>query len=240
MALNMSHIHLRNVDFHYRYYSSLGFGLFKKNSKLNQNLALRQINLKINEGDRVALLGKNGAGKSTLLKLMAGVIPIADGEIDVKGKIYSFFGRNVGVNPYLSGWENLYVRGLILGLKKNEIENRLEEIAEFTELGDSLKMPVSTYSAGMKARLTFSMLMFVDADILLVDEGLGAGDRFFIDKARAFVDELLKQSKILVFASHSDHLLKRFCNKALLLKNGMMVKYGDYESVVELYNSGSY
>ncbi len=240
MALKMSYIHLQNVEFHYRYYSSLGFGLFKKNSKLKQNLALSDINLNINEGDRVALLGKNGAGKSTLLKLMAGVIPIAKGDIDVKGKIYSFFGRNVGVNPYLSGWENLYIRGLILGLNKTEIEDKLEEIAEFTELGESLKMPVSTYSAGMKARLTFSMLMFVDADILLVDEGLGAGDRFFIDKARAFVDELLKQSKILIFASHSDHLLKRFCNKALLLKEGKIIKYGDYDSIVKLYNSGSY
>ncbi len=185
----MSKINIQNINFSYRYYASLGFGLFKKNSKVNQNTALQNINLEINDGDRVALLGRNGAGKSTLLKMIAGVIPPTSGDISVEGKIYSFFGRDVGVNPFLSGYENLYVRGLVLGLSKPAIEAKLIEIAEFTELGDNLNLPVSTYSQGMKARLTFSMLMFVDADVLLVDEGLGAGDRFFIDKARAFVDQ---------------------------------------------------
>ncbi len=236
----MSSININNVNFSYRYYSSLGFGLFKKNSKVNQNAALDDINLNIQDGDRVALFGRNGAGKSTLLKIMSGVVPPTSGEVKVDGKIYSFFGRDVGVNPFLSGYENLYVRGLVLGLSKKVIEEKLIEIAEFTELGDNLQLPVSTYSQGMKARLTFAMLMFVDADVLLVDEGLGAGDRFFIDKARAFVDQLLDQSKILIFASHSEHLLKRFCNKGLLLKEGKMVSYGSFDAVCKQYQSGDY
>lgn len=236
----MSSVSINELSFSYRYYASLGFGLFKKNSKINQNSALSNINLNIQDGDRVALFGRNGAGKSTLLKIMAGVIPPSSGTVDVSGRIYSFFGRDVGVNPFLSGYENLYVRGLVLGLSKTVIEEKLVEIAEFTELGDNLNLPVSTYSQGMKARLTFAMLMFVDADVLLVDEGLGAGDRFFIDKARAFVDELLDNSKILIFASHSEHLLKRFCNKGLLLKDGRIVKYGDFGEVCELYQTGDY
>lgn len=236
----MSQINLNQVHFSYRYYSSLGFGLFKKNSKVNQNSALNDINLDIKDGDRVALFGRNGAGKSTLLKVMAGVIPPTQGEVNVDGKIYSFFGRDVGVNPFLSGYENLYVRGLVLGLSKPVIEAKLIEIADFTELGENLNLPVTTYSQGMKARLTFAMLMFVDADVLLVDEGLGAGDRFFIDKARAFVDQLLDSSKILIFASHSEHLLKRFCNKGLLLKDGEIVDYGDFNEVCELYQTGEY
>ncbi len=236
----MSSIRLTKINFSYRYYSALGFGLFKKNSKVNQNNALSNINLTINDGDRVALFGRNGAGKSTLLKIISGVIPPTSGAIEVTGKIYSFFGRDVGVNPFLSGYENLYVRGLVLGLNKQEIEVKLNEIAEFTELGENLKLPVSTYSTGMKARLTFSMLMFVNAEVLLVDEGLGAGDRFFIDKARAFVDGLLEQSKILIFASHSEHLLKRFCNKGILLKDGVIVSYDDFDKVRTLYETGNY
>ncbi|MCB1582663.1 MAG: ATP-binding cassette domain-containing protein [Marinicella sp.] len=236
----MSSIKIKNVNFSYRYYSSLGFGLFKRNSKVNKNAALENVNLDIQDGDRVALFGRNGAGKSTLLKIMSGVIPPSSGKVQVDGKIYSFFGRDVGVNPFLSGFENLYVRGLVLGLPKKTIEEKLVEIAEFTELGENLKLPVSTYSQGMKARLTFAMLMFVDADVLLVDEGLGAGDRFFIDKARAFVDQLLDNSKILIFASHSDHLLKRFCNKGILLKEGKIISFGEFDEVCKQYQTGNY
>lgn len=231
-----SYFNLKNVDFYYHYYSSLGIGLFNKNARRIQYHALKNLNLEIKDGDRIGLFGKNGAGKSTLLKLMAGIYPPESGEIDSKGRIYSFFGRDVGVNPFLSGYENLYIRGLLLNIPIPQIKEKLEEIAEFTELGEDLKRPVSTYSSGMKARLTFAMLMFVDADILLIDEGLGAGDRFFIEKARLFVDNLLQQSKILVFASHHDHLLDRFCNKGLLVDKGEIVKFGDFQEVKDLYN----
>ncbi len=231
----MAHIHLKNVEFSYQYHRSLGLGFFSKPQFREFKHALKGITLDIKEGDRVALLGKNGAGKSTLLKVLSGVLPVNQGEISIDGRVYSFFGRNVGINPFLSGYDNLYIRALFHGLPPAAIAQKLREIAEFTELGDDLNRPVSTYSAGMKARLTFSMLMFVDAEIMLVDEGLGAGDKFFIEKARAYVDYLLDKSKILVFASHSEHLLKRFCNKALLLENGCIKEFGNFETVLKKY-----
>jgi len=231
----MAHIQLNNVYFSYRYHRSLGLGFFTGPQVREEKHALKGINLDIHEGDRIALLGKNGAGKSTLLKVLSGVLPATAGSLTVEGRVYSFFGRNVGINPFLSGYDNLYIRALFHGLSSSAIKSKLKEIAEFTELGDDLERPVLTYSAGMKARLTFSMLMFVEADIMLVDEGLGAGDKYFIEKARAYVDYLLDKSKILIFASHSEHLLKRFCNKAVLLENGQVKANGPFEDVLRKY-----
>jgi len=232
----MAQIILNNVSFSYQYFQSISGGLFKSNAGLQSNLALTGFNLTIENGDRVALLGKNGAGKSTLLKTIAGVIKPELGEVNTTGTVYSFFGRNVGVMPQLSGYENLKVRGLLLDLSDKKIESSIKDIAAFTELGDDLFRPVSTYSQGMKARLTFGMLMFVDADILLIDEGLAAGDQFFIEKAQVFVEDLLDNSKILIFASHSPPLLRRFCTKAILIDNGCVVKFGEFDEVMNLYN----
>lgn len=231
----MAQINLNNVSFSYQYFPSISGGLFKSNAGLKTNSALSGFNLSIENGDRVALLGKNGAGKSTLLKTIAGVIKPELGEVTTTGTVYSFFGRNVGVMPQLSGYENLRVRGLLLDLSDAQIEASIDDIAIFTELGEDLFRPVSTYSQGMRARLTFGMLMFVDADILLIDEGLAAGDQFFLKKAQVFIENLLGNSKILIFASHSPQLLKRFCNKAILIDNGSVVKFGEFDEVMSLY-----
>lgn len=233
----MAHINLKNVTFTYQYFPSISGGLFKSNAGLQSNLALSDFNLDIRHGDRVALLGKNGAGKSTLLKTIAGVIKPEKGEVTVKGTVYSFFGRNVGVMPQLSGYENLRIRGLLLDLSDECIDKKMIEIAGFTELGDDLHRPVSSYSQGMKARLTFGMLMFIDAEILLIDEGLAAGDQFFIKKAQAFVDQLLDNSRILIFASHSTQLLKKFCNKAILIDNGKITEFGQFDKILKLYTN---
>lgn len=232
----MSQIVLDNVSFTYKYFSSVSGGLLKGQGGLKSKNALDAISLTIEKGSRVALLGVNGAGKSTLLKLIAGVYKPTQGSINTSGTIYSFFGRNVGVMPQLSGEENLRVRGLLLGLSDQEIEEKVVEILDFIELGNAIKRPVSTYSQGMKARLTFGMLMFVQADILLIDEGLGAGDQFFMEKTKQFIDELLDQSKILIFANHSQHLLKRFCNKGLLIDHAHVAAYDDIDSVLATYN----
>lgn len=232
----MAYISLKNVTFTYKYFPSISGGLFKSNAGLRSNEALTDFNLTIEHGDRVALLGKNGAGKSTLLKVIAGVVKPEGGEVNTEGSVYSFFGRNVGVIPQLSGMENLRIRGLLLNLADDFIEEKLIEIAAFTELGDDLHRPVSSYSQGMKARLTFGMLMFVDAEILLIDEGLAAGDQFFITKAQKFVESLLDNSKILIFASHSIQLLRKFCTKAILIENGHVVEYGNFNDVLAKYN----
>lgn len=232
----MAYIKLKDVTFTYQYFPSISGGLFKSNAGLKSNLALTDFNLEIKHGDRVALFGQNGAGKSTLLKTIAGVIKPEQGEVLVDGTVYSFFGRNVGVMPQLSGFENLKIRGLLLNLSDEAIETKLDEIAEFTELGNDLHRPVSSYSQGMKARLTFGMLMFIDAEILLIDEGLAAGDQFFIEKAQAFVEQLLDSSKILIFASHSVQLLRKFCNKAIFIDQGRVIKSGDFNEVLKQYN----
>ena len=164
----MSEIILEKVSFSYRYFSSIAGGLFQSNGGLKRKLALDDVNLQIGQGDRVALLGINGAGKSTLLKLISGVFKPERGEVKTTGTIYSFFGRNVGVMPQLSGLDNLQVRGLLLNLSEEKIQQKLVQILDFIELGDAINRPVSTYSQGMKARLTFGMLMFVKADILLI------------------------------------------------------------------------
>lgn len=231
----MSYIKLNNVTFTYKYFPSISGGLLKSNAGLKSNTALTHFNLEIINGDRVALLGKNGAGKSTLLKTIAGVVKPEEGEVITRGSVYSFFGRNVGVMPQLSGLENLKIRGLLLDLNDDLIETKVKEIAEFTELGKDLYRPVSSYSQGMKARLTFGMLMFVEADILLIDEGLAAGDQFFIKKAHKFVSELLGNSKILMFASHSTQLLQKFCNKAILIEDGQILEFGKFDQVMQQY-----
>lgn len=232
----MASISLKNITFSYQYFPSISGSFFKSNAGLKQKTALSHFDLTIKDGDRVALLGVNGAGKSTLLKIIAGVIKPEQGEVQVEGQVYSFFGRSVGVLPQLSGFENLHLRGLLLDLDDDVIVEKINEIVEFTELDDDIYRPVSTYSQGMKARLTFGMLMFVDADIMLLDEGLAAGDRFFLDKAQNFIDELLDTSKILVFASHSVQLLKRFCNKAILIDQGQIIEYGELDEVLMSYN----
>ncbi len=232
----MTSISLENITFSYKYFPSISGGLLKSNSGLKSQTALSDVNLQINHGDRVALLGTNGAGKSTLLKIIAGIYKPEKGEVKTEGRVYTFLGRNVGVMPQLSGYDNLTVRGLLLDLPDDVIEEKIKSIVEFTELGDGIHRPVSTYSMGMRARLTFGMLMFIDADILLIDEGLGAGDQFFLEKARRFINDLLDNSKILIFANHSNQLLKQFCNKALLVNEGHILSFGAFDEVLHQYN----
>lgn len=232
----MAHVTLKNVDFSYKYFPSISGGLLKSNSGLKSHLVFRNFNLEIKDGDRVALLGVNGAGKSTLLKIMAGVYTPEQGKVTSEGKIYSFFGRSIGVMPQLSGLENLEIRGLLLNISEEKIKKTIEEIIQFTELGDAIYRPVSTYSMGMKTRLTFGMLMFVKADIMLIDEGLGAGDKFFLEKAQHFIDGLLDSSKIMVFANHSMELVKKFCNKGILIDAGEVVEFGAINKVIKSYN----
>ncbi len=236
MALDMTKISIDNITFSYKYFPSISGGLLKSNAGLKTQTALSEFSLDIEHGDRVALFGTNGSGKSTLLKIIAGIYKPEMGEVRTTGTVYSFLGRNVGVMPQLSGYDNLTVRGLLLDLPDAVIAEKIEKIIEFSELGNDIHRPVSTYSMGMRARLTFGMLMFVDADILLIDEGLGAGDQFFLEKARKFVNGLLDSSKILIFANHSNKLLSEFCNKGLLIDNGNMVAYGAFKDVLHQYN----
>ena len=199
--------------------------------------ALRDINISLKEGDRLGLVGHNGAGKSTLLKVLAGIYQPTSGSVNVKGRIVSTLNIALGMEPEATGFENIVIRGLLLGMKLVEINKKLDEIAAFTELGEYLHMPVRIYSSGMTTRLAFATVTAMDSDILLMDEVIGTGDTAFMDKAEKRLNEFINRSKIIVLASHSDHVIKKFCNKALLLEHGQIIAEGPPETVFSSYHS---
>ena len=182
--------------------------------------ALDEVSFEFREGDRVGIQGHNGAGKSTLLKVLAGCFEPLSGSLVTKGKIASLLDISVGFDGESTGYENVFLRGLIMGLKPKQIRERLEEIADFSELGDYMDMPLRTYSSGMVMRLAFSISTNVDADILLMDEWLGVGDAGFVEKAEKRLNDLINKTPILVLASHSEELLGKVCNKRYILNHG--------------------
>lgn len=199
--------------------------------------ALDDVSLRFEHGDRVALLGANGAGKSTLLRVIAGIYEPMRGRVWCDGRIAPLFDLTLGLDPESTGYENIFLRGLFLGMTPAQIRARRDAIAAFTELGDYLAMPLRTYSTGMMLRLAFAVSTHVDAEILLMDEWLGAGDIGFIEKAEARLIKLVGGAAILVLASHSETIVRRACNKAVLLKQGAVVKAGDVDEVLQIYKA---
>ena len=201
--------------------------------------ALDRVSLTFAHGDRVALIGHNGAGKTTLLRVMAGIFEPPIGTVRVEGKVTPMFDTSLGIDPDSTGNENIILRGLYLGLSKAEILERMEDIASFTELGPFLELPVRTYSLGMQARLAFTMATCLEPEILLLDEGIGAGDEAFLDKANARLEDFIAKTGILILASHHLALVRKFCNKAVLMEHGRVQRVGDIEQVLEAYQGGS-
>lgn len=197
--------------------------------------ALQSVNLEIRHGERVGLIGLNGAGKSTLLKVMAGIYPPTAGQYVAAGHICPMFEFATGFEMTQSGWDNIRIRGLLLGMSPAEIEERLPEIASFTELGDFLNYPVRTYSAGMFIRLAFAVSTSINPEILLVDEVMGAGDLRFAEKANRRMREFMEQGKILVFSSHDFALMKNFCSRTIWLEKGVLMADGPTDQVVKEY-----
>lgn len=197
--------------------------------------ALDNISLHIKHGDRIALIGHNGAGKTTFLRLLAQIYEPTSGEIVVHGRVSSLLNIMHGIEAENTGYENIVARGVCLGLSKQEIEEKKEEIAAFIGLGDYLHMPIRTYSAGMQIRLAFGIATCIQPEILLIDEIFGAGDASFTEKAHHRMVTLLTQSSIVVFASHTDKLLSDFCNKGLVMQAGKMVFYGDIQAALTYY-----
>jgi len=197
--------------------------------------ALKNINLDIGHGERVGLLGLNGAGKSTLLKVMAGIYPPVAGHVERSGHVCPMFEFATGFEMNQSGWDNIRIRGLLLGMSPAEIESKLHEIAEFTELGEFLSYPVRTYSTGMFIRLAFAVSTSINPEILLLDEVMGAGDIRFAEKAKKRMFEFMEQGKILVFSSHNFDLLKTYCSRTILLEKGIVIADGPTSEVVEMY-----
>ena len=209
--------------------------IFWKNTRVGYHEVLKNINLKIKKGETVALIGVNGSGKSTLLKLMTKIIYPTSGTIKTNGKLTSLLELGAGFHPDFTGRENIYFNASIFGLNAAEIDARVQDIIDFSELGDFIEAPVRTYSSGMYMRLAFSVAINVDADILLIDEILAVGDQHFQDKCFAKLEELKKSDKTIVIVSHSLNSVKKLCNRAIWLYNGEIRRDGDIEEVIEEY-----
>ena len=196
---------------------------------------LKGINLEIKKGEVVGLIGVNGSGKSTLLKLMTKIIYPTKGSVETQGKLTSLLELGAGFHPDFSGRENIYFNASIFGLTKKEIDRRLEEIIEFSELGTFIDNPVRTYSSGMYMRLAFSVAINVDAEILLVDEILSVGDQHFQEKCFQKLEELKAEGKTIVFVTHGMGAVKRFCTRAVWLHQGEIKMDGDTKTVIDKY-----
>jgi ABC-2 type transport system ATP-binding protein len=198
--------------------------------------ALRDVSLAFSHGDRVGLIGHNGAGKTTLLRVLAGVYEPSHGVVRCEGQAVALFDPSLGMDTEATGYENIFLRSLVLGMSPKEIREHADAIAEFTELGDYLAMPVRTYSTGMMLRLAFAVSTSITPDILLMDEWIAAGDRQFIEKARKRMENFVGRSNILVLASHSLDLIRRWCDKAVLLEEGRVTAFGPLDEVMSKYD----
>jgi ABC-2 type transport system ATP-binding protein len=194
--------------------------------------ALKNVTFHAHDGDRIALVGDNGSGKSTLLRVASKVYPPTSGRITIAGNISPLFDATLGMSMDATGLENIQIAGTIWGMTRAQIRNSVDDIAEFTELGDYLKVPVRTYSNGMLLRLAFAIATARDPEILLIDEIIGVGDTTFFGKAFARLQNLAQRSRILLVAAHQNDLLRLLCDKAIWLNRGNLVQYGDIHSVL--------
>ena len=185
--------------------------------------ALDGVSFEVKEGEKLGLIGHNGSGKTTLLRVLAGVYEPTSGSLEVKGRVASLLDISIGMDPDSSGYENIFYRGLLMGLSREEIQKKVEEIADFSGLGDFIDMPVRTYSSGMSMRLAFSIATTVEADILLMDEWLSVGDADFVKKAEERLRSLVDRTPILVMATHSLEILNEVCTRTLPLEGGKIV-----------------
>ena len=209
--------------------------LFWNKSKKEVRTVLKDINVTINKGETVALIGVNGSGKSTLLKLMTKIIYPNKGTVETFGKLTSLLELGAGFHPDFSGRENIYFNASIFGLTRSEIDKRIDKIIEFSELDGFIDNPVRTYSSGMYMRLAFSVAINVDADILLIDEILSVGDQHFQEKCFKKIEELKEEGKTIVFVTHSMGAVERFCTRAIWLHQGHVKMDGEVKTVLEQY-----
>lgn len=242
----MSIVNLEKVNLHYWSHAfretSLKTYMFKMlRLKYRESLAsvhaLKDVDLEIKPGERIALIGHNGAGKSTLLKTIAGLYPISSGKRVVKGKIRALFELSLGFEQEATGRENILYRGLLLGEKPKQMRQLSEEIIEFTDIGKFIDYPIKTYSAGMLVRLAFAISTAIPGNILLLDEVIGAGDADFAKKSRKRINNLIQNSEVMVLASHDFHAAKELCTRALVVDHGQILCDGSVEEGIAFYEN---
>jgi ABC-type polysaccharide/polyol phosphate transport system ATPase subunit len=217
---------------------SRAFGVLPEDEKPVGVTALRDVKIKLEHGERVGIIGYNGAGKTTLLKVMCGIYAPSAGSVVVEGDIACLFELATGFEMEASGWENILTRGLLLGLSRAEIRERMRDIADFTELGAALDRPVKTYSAGMFVRLGFAVSTAISPDVLLLDEVIAAGDQRFHEKARRRLEGMVERASILVLVSHSMETVREMCGRVIWLNEGSVRLDGPAREVTEAYERG--
>ena len=236
----MSIIRVNDVHKKFRVYYDKGAtlkekALFKNRNRYEDRWVLKGISFELNKGEAIGLIGENGCGKSTMLKMLTRIMYPDQGEIEVNGRVSSLIELGAGFHPDMSGRENIYTNAAIFGLTKKEIDDRLEEIIEFSELEGYIDNPVRTYSSGMYMRLAFSVAINVDADILLIDEILAVGDTNFQAKCFGKLKELKNSGVTIVIVTHDTSTVSSFCNKAIWIDDGKVVSYGKAKTVVDEY-----
>ena len=200
--------------------------------------ALRHVSFTVERGETVGIIGRNGSGKSTLLRVIAGIYPPDEGKVSVDGKVSTLFSLGTGFNPELSGRDNIYLNGVMMGLAKDKIDGIIDSIIEFAELGDFIDMPVRTYSSGMRARLGFAVAVNSDRDIVLIDEIMGAGDAAFRQKADAEMSRIMGE-RTVILVSHDMKDITRFASRVIWLDKGVIAAMGEPGEVIEQYLAAS-
>ncbi|WP_025681706.1 ABC transporter ATP-binding protein [Paenibacillus massiliensis] len=229
-----------NVSKVYKLYEKNSDRLFEaiipgKGNLHKEFFALDKLSLEIHRGECLGILGKNGAGKSTLLKIITGVLQPTEGKVAIEGKIAALLELGAGFNPELSGLENIYFNGRIMGFSKEEMDQRLINILNFADIDDFIHQPVKTYSSGMFARLAFAVAINVDPDILIIDEALSVGDVAFQTKCFRKINEFKEQGKTIIFVTHSMDSILKYCSRAVVIHNGKNVAEGTAKEMVDVY-----
>ncbi len=232
----MAHISIQNLTVEFKVYGTSSRSLRKEvlfhatggriasgSKEVVTVKGLDDVSLEIGDGERIGLIGHNGAGKSTLLRALAGIYKPTGGAIDIDGTVSALLDPAAGMDPEATGRENVFLRGCLLGLTRKQIHAKVDEIGEFAGLGDFLELPVKTYSAGMHARLGVAISLAIEPDILLIDEGISAGDAQFQQKLDAVIDRVFAQSSILILASHDQNLLRKYCHRVVSFAHGKIV-----------------
>ena len=204
--------------------------------KLREKLANDNLSFKIKRGESIAILGKNGAGKSTLLKLITGITFPSHGEVIVRGQISAMLELTAGFDDSLTGRENIYLKGLILGIEKQEVQKIEKDISDFADLGEYIDQPVRTYSSGMKSRLGFAVNAHINPDILIIDEALSVGDKDFRKKSLEKITEIRKRDHVTVLlVTHSIDSAREFCDRGLVLDKGRLIYDGSINDAIDVY-----
>ena len=243
--MGISSIQLNNIGVHFRLYyerthtlKEYLINLSRQKMNFKDLWALKNISLDIHKGESVGIIGRNGCGKSTLLKVIAGVFQPTCGSRVIQGKVASLIELGAGFNGELTGRENIYLNGAIMGLSKKIMDERYDTIVDFAELHDFMDTPVKNYSSGMYARLGFAVSTEVDADILLIDEILGVGDEAFQKKCQKRIQKIIDSEKTVILVSHNADDIRRICSRAILLNAGEAVFDGNSTEALEIYQSG--